>query len=330
MVWQSSPDQLQHLLGRAGVKGHDTIIRAIRSNRRKLEEEATRALATFARQHVSLVFETDEAFPQRLREIKSPPRWLFVQGDVATISVPNLIAVVGTRNASAEGIKRSRVLSQWLGEHGFGLVAGLAEGIDQAVHQTAVDLGIPTVAVLGTGIDVVFPAGTGHTRAQIIGGSGCVVSEYLPSESYSRARFIRRNRIQAGLSFATVPIEAEESSGTAHTYRFAKEYGRVVFGVTNRNSPHSNGILRLLKNDEAPIFDLDSKSSMAHLLELLTPAFEGAPVRRFRSSPFESVQREFERILDSYSVDDEDFKDLLSALKREWEEQGLGRKGSNT
>jgi DNA protecting protein DprA len=229
---------------------------------------------------------------------------------------------VGTREASPRGVKRARKLTEWLAERGFGIVSGLAEGIDQAAHQAALDHGAQTIAVLGTGISVVFPASTGHLRWQIIEAGGAIVSEYFPQDSYSRIRFVRRNRIQAGLSYATVPVEAKEHSGTAHTYRFAKQFNRVTFGIVNQDHPE-NGIVDLLRKDGHPVFILEDQESMRGLEELLRPALPDNPAS-YQKSPFQTVLREFDRILAADSITERDIEAFQAEIARRWESAKRG------
>ena len=275
-IWEESPQELHRISVESGLKLTEDMFKDIAANRAKLKEGAKLDLEALARQDIKLLTDLDDAFPPRLREIDDPPRWLFVQGDVKLLSAPNLIAVVGTREASSRGVHRAWKLTEWLASLGFGIVSGLADGIDQAAHQAALDHDAPTIAVLGTGISVVFPASTGALRRHIIEAGGAIVSEYFPQDSYSRVRFVRRNRIQAGLSYATVPVEAKEHSGTAHTYRFAKQYNRVTSGIVNQDHPE-NGIIDLLRRDGQPVFTLENPEEMHTLEELLRPALADNP-----------------------------------------------------
>jgi DNA protecting protein DprA len=321
-VWDATPPELRQISSKAGLKLSENVIKDIADNRAKLEEGAKLDLEEFARQGIQLLTDLDEAFPQQLRDIDDPPRWLFVHGDVKLLSAPNLIAVVGTREASPRGTKRARKLTQWLAERGFGIVSGLAEGIDQAAHEAALDHGAPTIAVLGTGMSTVFPASTGQLRKHIIKAGGAVISEYFPQVSYSRQNFVRRNRIQAGLSFATVPVEAKERSGTAHTYRFAKTFNRVTFGIVNRDQPE-NGIVDLLRRDGKPVFTLEDPESMRDLEDLLRSALLGNPTQH-KKALFETVLREFDRVLATGSVTRSDVKTLIAELTRRWEKTYRG------
>jgi DNA protecting protein DprA len=327
-VWDTSPEELHRISTEAGLRLPEGVFKDVLANRAKLEEGAKLELGSLARQGIQFLTDLDDAYPQRLRDIEDPPRWLFVQGDVKLLSAPNLIAVVGTREASPRGIKRARKLTQWLAEHGLSIVSGLAEGIDQAAHQAALDYGAPTIAVLGTGISVVFPASTGHLRRQIIEDGGAILSEYFPQDTYSRQRFVRRNRIQAGLSYATVPVEAKEHSGTAHTYRFARAFNRMTFGIINKNYPE-NGIVDLLRKDGQSVFILEDPESMRALEDLLRPVLSSTPTQHKRA-PFQTVLREFDRILATDSLTENDIEALQAELTRRWENRTHGGQSGRT
>lgn len=323
-IWNASFDELRHFSLEAGLKLQDNVLKEIVGHRQQLEEAAKEELKNLGQQGIQLITDLDPIYPPQLRDIEDPPKWLFVQGDMRILSWPNLIAVVGTREASPQGMQRARRLTQWLAARGFGIVSGLAEGIDQVAHQTALDYQAPTIAVLGTGIFITFPASTGHLREKILHEGGAIVTEYLPNDSYSRHRFVRRNRIQAGLAYATVPVEAKAQSGTAHTYRFARDFKRKTFGISSKAHPAPNGILDLLRQDERPTFDLDSPASMNKLEAELRSVFPKQVAERMIKSPFQLLIHEFERIIASYHVDEDDFNALKAELDRKWKESQRG------
>jgi DNA protecting protein DprA len=318
-VWDADPEELFSTLLEAGLQAPRNVVEQIKSQSGHLLDIARRDLDRLARQGIQVITDLDDAYPMRLRGLKSRPRWLFVQGDPKVLSMPGLIAVVGTRDATDPGLERARLLTRWLAERGCGIVAGLAEGIDQAAHEAALVYGAPTIGVLGTGILIVFPASTAHLRRRIIADGGAILTEYFPNETYSRARFVRRNRIQAGLAHATVPIEGAAASGTAHTYRFAREYGRVTFGVTRGQVSSENGILEVLRQDGQPIFDLNSEQSMAQLEELLRPILSATVKRPHPLRAFRSVIQEFERIVATYRPSGPEVGQLLMELEKVWE-----------
>lgn len=167
-------------------------------------------------------------FPSPLREIEDPPRWLFVQGSLAVLH-RSALAIVGTRKPTKDGRFLADFMGTCLGYLDTVTVSGLATGIDQMIHQASIRFLVPTVAVLGNGIFVDFPAGSEELRRDICLHGGAVVTEYLPNQSYSAENFVRRNRLQAALGKALIPIEWQSKSGTAHTVRFASAARKPIF-----------------------------------------------------------------------------------------------------
>jgi len=166
-------------------------------------------------------------YPEPLSVINSPPPVLYARGQVAPL-LPDKIAVVGTRKATEYYLKRTRALAHDLASLGLTIVSGLALGIDGAAHEGALDAGGQTIAVLGSGIDVVYPPQHESLYRQVT-DEGLVLSEFPPGVPPSRENFPRRNRIIAGLSHGVVVAEAPSGSGALITARLALESGREVF-----------------------------------------------------------------------------------------------------
>ncbi len=178
---------------------------------------------------ITLLLKDDPRFPSQLHEAPDPPAWIFVEGNPQVLSLPS-VALVGTRQPTADGLYLATNLGHCLPLFGKPLatVSGLAVGIDQQIHELSIRHGIPTIAVLGTGIFRHFPAGSEPLREKIINGGGAVVSEYLPDQTYSGENFVRRNRLQAALSSLTIPIQWAIKSGTARTVDHARRMGRPI------------------------------------------------------------------------------------------------------
>jgi DNA processing protein len=213
-----------------------------REYRRELERRGLRFLAR-----------SDPAFPPLLGAIHDPPVGLFLRGgaEVEMLSRP-AVAIVGARACSAYGAGAARLLGRELASAGLVVVSGLARGVDGEAHRGALEAAAgasaPTVAVLGCGIDRIYPAA--HTRlGDEIVERGLVVSEYAPGVPPAPWRFPARNRIVAGLAAATIVVEAREGSGALITADFALEEGREVLAVpgeiTSTLAAGSNGLLRL-------------------------------------------------------------------------------------
>jgi DNA processing protein len=172
----------------------------------------------------------DEAYPVRLREIYDPPALLWVRGDAALLSRSS-IAVVGTRHPTPYGTGMAEMLSLDLALRGLIILSGMARGVDTAAHKGAIAAKRPTIAIWGTGVDVVYPKENKSLAEQIVAGGGVVISE-LPLGTFPAPQnFPRRNRILSGMSVGVLVIEAAEYSGTRITARCALEQNREVFAV---------------------------------------------------------------------------------------------------
>ena len=168
-------------------------------------------------------------YPQLLAAIVDPPALLWVRGD-ATLLARTAVAIIGARAASQEGLIAAGEIACDLARAGVVVVSGLARGIDSAAHRGALDGGGPTIAVLGTGIDRIYPPENEALTERIAAG-GLLVSEFPPGAAPEDWHFPRRNRIISGLSKAVVIVEAREKSGSLITARLAAEQGRDVMAV---------------------------------------------------------------------------------------------------
>ena len=200
-------------------------------------------------------------YPERLCDLANPPDRLFVRSPVAAerlavLLSPPLVAIVGSRNASAAGVAFARRLAGELAASGVGVISGLARGIDAGAHEGALAGGGRTVAVLGCGIDRDYPAAT-MPLARRITTEGAVVSEYSPGTPPAPFRFPERNRIVAALADATIVIEAAARSGALITARLALDLGRDVLAVPGAPwTTGSGGTNALLKDGALPLTDI--------------------------------------------------------------------------
>jgi DNA processing protein len=185
-------------------------------------------------------------YPEILLEIADPPLVLYARGSVATLDLP-AIAIVGTRHPSFYGLQMAEGLAADLAERGIAVASGLARGIDGAAHRGCLASGGRTLAVLGSGIDVIYPRE--HRRlAEEIARAGLVLSEYPPGTPPAPRNFPVRNRIISGLALGTLVVEAREASGSLITARAALEQNREVFALPgNVTSPASVGPNFLIK-----------------------------------------------------------------------------------
>lgn len=169
-------------------------------------------------------------YPPLLREIPAAPLLLYCRGDLAALSLPQL-AMVGTRHPTYAGKDNaSRLCSELVG-NGLAITSGLALGIDGVCHQQALAAGGMTLAVLGSGLDCLYPKRHQGLAGQILDNGGLIISELAPDKGPLADHFPRRNRIISGLSLGTLVVEATEQSGSLITARYALEQGREVFAV---------------------------------------------------------------------------------------------------
>ena len=180
--------------------------------------------------NINIIFKNESTFPKKLREIPDAPLWIFVQGNLETLSKDS-IAIVGTRKPSEDGMFLTKLAITSLSNSDYATVSGLALGIDQLAHNESIRYNLPTIAILGTGIRENYPRGSEFLREKIIAHGGCIVTEYLPQQSYSSENFVRRNRIQAALCDTLIPIEWKIKSGTAHTVGFASKYNKKIVNL---------------------------------------------------------------------------------------------------
>lgn len=228
----------------------------------------------------------DNGYPNLLKEISTPPLMLFYQGDKTLLNTPQL-AIVGTRNPSVTGRELAYSLASESAIAGLTITSGLALGIDTAAHQGALSVGKPTIAVLGTGLDVVYPKRNAGLFAQIK-EQGLIISEFLPGTVAKPEHFPRRNRVVSGLSLGTLVVEAEIKSGSLITAKYALEQNREVFAVPSSvHNPMAKGCHFLIKQgaklcecseDILTEFPLFAKNSLYVKEEHSTQPVEDCPV----------------------------------------------------
>ncbi len=202
---------------------------------------------------VSLLACTHPQYSRLLGEIHQAPAFLYVRGNLAALN-GKTVAVVGTRQASEYGRQVTRHLIDGLKPANVTIVSGLAAGIDTEAHWAALRNGLPTVAVFGCGLDVIFPVVNRRLSEEIVAQGGALVSEYSMGMSPTKYTFPQRNRIVAGLSHGLLVVEGDLKSGALITARLALEEGRTVFAVPgNIFNPGSQGTTALLRSGAVPV-----------------------------------------------------------------------------
>ncbi len=220
-------------------------IRSFLETRQTLDLDA--AMAKVDAANITLITWDDPAYPTYIRNIPGSPPLLYVAGNI-TEADRWAVAIVGTRRLTSYGRQIARDLTIGLVNNGVTIISGLARGIDAVAHKTAVEMGGRTIAVLGSGVDSIYPAEHRGLAKQIANGHGAVISEYGMGVRPEAKNFPPRNRVISGLSLGTIVIEAGIRSGALITSKFAMEQGREVFAVPGSiNSPVSKGPNKLIQ-----------------------------------------------------------------------------------
>ncbi len=266
---------LDALPGRAQLSGRKRAIRICPRDQAEAELEAA------ARIGARPLFTIEPGYPPLLAHIDVAPPLLYVRGYTELFARPT-VAIVGSRQASAAGIKMARDLAGDLGRGGVVIVSGLARGIDAAAHQASLTTG--TVAVLAGGLDIVYPPENAALH-EAIAERGCLVTEMAPGFQPRAQDFPRRNRLISGISQGVIVVEAARRSGTLITARFAAEQGREVFAIPGHPlDPRAEGTNQLLKDGAT------FTTCAADVLQSLNP-LAGAPQARAREAFEEAVER---------------------------------------
>lgn len=259
LAWEASPRELQAVAG-IGQKNLQQIL----EQRSRLTPE--QLLVEHEQNNPQFLTPADANYPRLLLETPTPPPILYYRGNLNATEMQGsqpLISIVGTRSPSDYGRKWTKKLTTTLVKHGYTIVSGLAAGIDAIAHQSCLEAGGRTLAVLGTGLDITYPQ-ENRQLYQKVEQQGAIFTEYPIGTQPDRGNFPARNRIVAGLSRAVIVTEAPEKSGALITARYANEFGRDVYvlpgSLENKNAI---GCLGLLNHGANVIL------GEGHLLEML-------------------------------------------------------------
>lgn len=192
-------------------------------------------------------------FPDLLKQIYDCPKKLYYLGNANNLN-KSCVAIVGTRNSSKIGEMTARNIAYYFAKKGYVIISGLAEGIDKNAHIGALEANGKTIAVLGHGLNMIYPYSNRELAKKIIKNDGTLVTEYSTEEKIEKLNFANRNRIISGLSIATIVVEAKAKSGALITADFALEQGREVFAVPGRiTEKNHDGCNMLLMEGASPI-----------------------------------------------------------------------------
>jgi DNA processing protein len=266
LAWNAGERELARVLD-------ERTCRAVLAARAKIDP--ARVMERISRSGAQIVTVLDDDYPRILREIPGPPPVLYYRGSLQTEDKPT-VAIVGTRRATSYGREATNRIASDLAAAEVTVVSGLAKGIDGFAHRAALEAGGRTIAVMASGVDIVYP--TEHRQlAERIVESGALVSDYPPGTKPDAPNFPARNRIISGLSLATIVVEAPTRSGALITVGFAADQGRDVYAVPGSIlSSASEGTNKLLRQGATP---LTSAADLLEDLQLAPPAPEAEPAQ---------------------------------------------------
>ena len=239
-LWNAEKEQLQRIQG-IGEKLAEII------SNETLKKDVKRHLEYMEKNNIDIIAIEDNRYPNLLKEIYNPPLTLYIRGNKEILDKAN-IAIVGCREATEYGKKVAYDFAYNLSKQGFSIVSGLAKGIDSYAHLGVVNANQKTIAVLGNGLDTIYPKENTKLAQSVLNSNGAIISEYPLGTKPDKNNFPARNRIISGISNGVLVVEAKEKSGTLITVDFALEQGRDVFAVPgNINSENSYGTNDLIK-----------------------------------------------------------------------------------
>jgi DNA processing protein len=296
-AWKASPGELRKVEG-FGIQTLEKVVQQrFRLNPEQLLSQ---------HQEINPLFWTpaDPEYPQLLREIPTPPPLLYYRGEIdlqENSGQKPLVGIVGTRQPTEYGIKWTRQISTALAKNGFTVVSGMAEGIDTESHSATLKAGGRTIAVMGTGVDVIYPHKNRDLYQQIL-KSGIVISEYPAKTPPNRTHFPRRNRIIAGLSRAVLVMEAPLKSGALITATYANEFNRDVYALPGKiDDQPSQGCLKLISQGAGLInHELNELLIMLGAIPQIDMEIETPLVK---SPPIPNLAPELQQIINILAID---------------------------
>ncbi len=239
----------------------DSLAKAVQGNR--LFDRAEKELQFVEKHNIKAHFYLDKEYPARLKHCEDGPILLFIKGN-ANFNAQRVVSIVGTRNITDYGRDKCNEIIEALVRHNALIVSGLAYGVDACAHKKALDAGLKTVAVLGHGLDRIYPPLHQQLAKKIV-GQGALVTDFITETRPDRENFPKRNRIIAGLCDAVIVIEAADSGGALITANIANSYNRDVFALPGRTTDlYSKGCNMLIKTNRANL--LESAADLEYIM----------------------------------------------------------------
>lgn len=258
----------------------------------KVFDRAEKEILFIEKHRIRTSFFLDKDYPARLKHCEDGPVMLFIKGD-ANLNASKVVSVVGTRSMTEYGREKCSALLEGLVPHNALVVSGLAYGVDACAHKKALDTGLETVAVLGHGLDRIYPP-LHQALAKRIIKQGALLTEFLTETQPDRENFPKRNRIIAGLCDAVIVIEAAESGGALITANIANSYNRDVFALPGRTTdPYSKGCNVLIKTNKANLLE-----SIADLEYIMGWDIRKDPRKAIQPALFAELDADEEKMVD--------------------------------
>lgn len=302
-AWEAHPNELEAVEGLGELSAQ-----AIAQQRSRIDPQAL--LRQHEQENPRFWTPADADYPRLLLEIPDPPAVLYYRGTVdrdENRGTRSCIGIVGTRYPTEYGRRWTRKLSTALAHAGFTVVSGLAQGIDTEAHRSCVTAGGRTLAVMGTGVDIIYPWNN-RALSKEIRQQGLLLSEYPAQTPPDRVNFPRRNRIIAGLCRVTLVLEAPQKSGSLITARLANDYGRDVYALPGSlDSERSLGCLELLNNGAQVILGEDHLIGLLETLPRLQTLSDAAPMQTelplMQTSPQVQLSPQLDAVLQTVKLE---------------------------
>jgi DNA processing protein len=294
-AWKAAPQELAE----AGL-GTKVIERVVQARE---GVDLDKVWDKIEKQGIKILTWQDETYPQRLKEIDQPPPVLYIRGEYLPDDL-FAVAIVGTRRVTPYGRQITEELSSFLAANGMTVISGLARGVDAVAHQTTLKAGGRTIAVLGSGVDKIYPPEHRALAEQMM-ERGAIISDYAPGTPPEASNFPPRNRIISGLSLAVVVVEAGETSGALITAEFAAEQGREVFAVPGSIlAPQSKGTNKLIQNGALPLL------SVTDLMQALDITRVGEHKAARKIMPADAIEAKLLAVLTGEPMQIDDIRNL--------------------
>lgn len=257
-LFKAKKKELTTVPGIGEIRAQDFI-----NGKKTALEKAEKEIRRLEGRNIDLIFYLDDNYPSKLKHYNDSPLILYAKGDMK-IDVPRTVAIVGTRKVTSYGTIECEKLVSGLKEYGCTIISGLAYGVDSVAHRKSVEINVPTIGVLGHGMDKLYPAANKQLAARMLKNGG-ILTEYPLERKPDKENFPKRNRVIAGLADVVIIVESARSGGSMITAEYANNYHKDVFAVPGRTGDSmSEGCNLLIKSHRAHL--CDSVDDIAYIM----------------------------------------------------------------